>query len=260
MKIAVCVKQTIDTEALITLDNDGQVITEGAALIIDPYAEFAVEKAVQIKEAHGGEVVIVTIGSQDDVPAIRHALSMGADRAVLVEDASIDVTNPAAKARVLAAVLSDEQPDIILGGYKSGDTGQAQTLPRLATIMGLPQVGWVTGLEIEGDSAFADHELDDGIERVCVKLPALFTAQQGLAEPRYPTVRDIMQSKKKPIDTKDLGLLGVDGSEVGLATAQVCVKSYALKPEREGGRIVEGDVPDAVTETASLLANEAKVL
>lgn len=260
MKIAVCVKQTIDTEAVITLDANGKVVTEGAALIIDPYAEFAVEKAVQLKEAHGGEVIIVTVGSQDDVPAIRHALSMGADRAILVEDDAIDTTNPEAKARVIAAVLAEEQPDIVLGGYKSGDTGQAQTLPRLATMMGLPQVGWITGLELEGETAIVDHELDDGIERVSVQLPALFTAQQGLAEPRYPTVRDIMQSKKKPIDTKDLAAIGIDASQVGPAVAQVCVKSYALKPEREGGRIVEGDTPDAVAETAGLLANEAKVL
>lgn len=260
MKIAVCVKQTIDTEAVITLDADGRVVTEGAALIIDPYAEFAVEKAVQLKEAHGGEVVIVTVGTQDDVPAIRHALSMGADRAILVEDASIDVTNPLAKARVLSSVLLEEEPDLIMGGYKSGDTSQAQTLPRVATIMGLPQVGWVTGVEIEGLTALVDHELDDGIEQISVTLPALFTAQQGLAEPRYPTVRDIMQSKKKPIDTKDLAALGIDASQVGHESAQVRVISYALKPERAGGRIVEGDTCDAVAETASLLANEAKVL
>lgn len=260
MKIAVCVKQTIDTEAVITIDDSGQVVTEGAALIIDPYAEFAVEKAVQLKEAHGGEVVVVTVGSQDDVPAIRHALSMGADRAILVEDAAIDLSNPRAKAKVIAAVLKEEQPDIIMGGYKSGDTSQAQTLPRVATIMGLPQVGWITGLALDGQTALVDHELDDGIERISVALPALFTAQQGLAEPRYPTVRDIMQSKKKPIDTKDLATLGIDVQHVDRSVAQVQVKSYALKPEREGGRIVEGDTPDAVAETANLLANEAKVL
>lgn len=260
MKIAVCVKKSIDTEAVITLDADGQVVTECAALIIDPYAEFAVEKAVQLKEAHGGEVVVVTIGTQEDVPAIRHALSMGADRAILVEDDAIDISNPLAKARLIAAVLETEQPDMVLGGYKSGDTSQAQTMPRVASIMGLPQVGWVTGIELEGASALVDHELDDGVEQISVQLPALFTAQQGLAEPRYPTVRDIMQSKKKPIDTMDLAKLGVDAAQVGPEVAQVVVKSYALKPERSGGRIVEGDAPDAVAETASLLANEAKVL
>ena len=157
-------------------------------------------------------------------------------------------------------MLTEEQPDIILGGYKSGDTSRAQTLPRVASIMGLPQVGWITGLEIEGDVALADHELADGVEQVSVGLPALFTAQQGLAEPRYPTVRDIMQSKKKPIDTKDLAVLGISPDQVGPAIAKTSVRSYALKPERAGGRIIEGDAPDAVAETAQLLANEANVL
>ena len=98
MNIAVCVKQSIDTEAVITLDDQGQVVTEGAALIIDPYAEFAVERAIQLKEEHGGEVVIVAVGDDESTPAIRHALSMGADRAVLIDDAAIDQTNPQAKA------------------------------------------------------------------------------------------------------------------------------------------------------------------
>ena len=93
-----------------------------------------------------------------------------------------------------------------------------------------------------------------------VGLPALFTAQQGLAEPRYPTVRDIMQSKKKPIDAKDLAALGISPDQVGPAIAKTSVQSYALKPERAGGRIIEGDAPDAVAETAQLLANEANVL
>ena len=93
-----------------------------------------------------------------------------------------------------------------------------------------------------------------------VGLPALFTAQQGLAEPRYSTVRDIMQSKKKPIDAKDLAALGISPDQVGPAIAKTSVRSYALKPERAGGRIIEGDAPDAVAETAQLLANEANVL
>ena len=134
MNIAVCVKQSIDTEAVITLDDQGQVVTEGAALIIDPYAEFAVERAIQLKEEHGGEVVVVAVGDDESIPAIRHALSMGADRAVLIDDVTIDQTNPQAKARVLAAALKTLNPDLIMGGTKSGDTSRAQTLPRIATI------------------------------------------------------------------------------------------------------------------------------
>lgn len=260
MNIAVCVKQSIDTEAIITLDDQGQVVTEGAALIIDPYAEFAVERAIQLKEEHGGEVVIVAVGDDESTPAIRHALSMGADRAVLIDDAAIDQTNPQAKARVLAAALKTLNPDLIMGGTKSGDTSRAQTLPRIATILGMPQVSLVVEANLEGESLAVSHETDDGLEKFSVALPAVIAAQQGLAEPRYPNVRDIMKSKKKPIDKMTLADLGLPASEVDSSIRQVAVQSYALKPERKGGRIVEGETADAVKETASLLQSEAKVL
>ena len=186
MKIAVCVKQSIDTEALITLSSDGEVSTEGAALIIDPYAEFAVENAIQLKEQNGGEVIIVTVGSQDEVPAIRHALSM--EPTARSSSTTKRSTRPILKLRraCLQRCLPKSSLDIILGGYKSGDTSRAQTLPRVASIMGLPQVGWITGFEVEGEVALADHELADGVEQASVGLPALFTAQQGLAEPTSP--------------------------------------------------------------------------
>lgn len=260
MNIAVCIKQSVDTEAVITLDAQGQVVTEGAALIIDPYAEFAVERAIQLKEEHGGEVVVVAIGDGEAVPAIRHALSMGADRAILVNDDAIDQTNPQAKARVLAAVLKILNPDVIMGGTKSGDTSRAQTMPRVATILGLPQVSLVVEADVEGETLAVSHETDDGIETFTLSLPAVIAAQQGLAEPRYPNVRDIMKSKKKPIDTMTVADLGLTNDEVGPSAAKVHVQSYALKLQRQGGHIVKGETADAVKETASLLQTEAKVL
>ncbi len=260
MNIAVCIKQCVDTEAVITLDAQGRAVTEGAALIIDPYAEFAVERAVQFKEEHGGEVVVVTIGNDDSLPAIRHALSMGADRAILVDDAIIDQTNPQAKARVLAAALKTFNPDIIMGGTKSGDTARAQTMPRIAAIMGLPHVSLVVEASLEEGVLAVSHEMDNGIEKLSLSLPAVIAAQQGLAEPRYPNVRDIMKSKKKPIDTMTVADLGLSGEEVGASAAKVTVCSYALKPERQGGHIIEGETVEAINEVATLLQTEAKVL
>ncbi len=260
MNIAVCIKQSIDTEAVITLDDKGQVVTEGAALIIDPYAEFAVERAVQLKEEYGGEVIALTIGDEESVPAIRHALSMGVDRAILVEDDAIDQTNPQAKARVLAAVLKTIDVDLVMGGTKSGDTSRAQTMPRVATILGFPQVSLVVEVDVAGESLAVCHETDDGLERFELSMPAVVCAQQGLAEPRYPTVRDIMKSKKKPIDTMAIADLGLTAEEVDASVAKIKVQSYSLKPERQGGRIVEGETPDAVKETTTLLQNEAKVI
>lgn len=260
MKIAVCVKQTVDTEALVTLNDEGGIDTEGAALIIDPYAEFAVEKAVQLKEEQGGEVIVVTLGSQESLPAIRHALSMGADRAILIDDDVIDESDSRGKARVLSRVLEELEADLIMGGCKSGDTARAQTLPRIATIMGIPQVNMAVDLKVVEGGVIASHEIEDGVENVSVALPAVVSAQQGLAEPRYPNVRDIMQSKKKPIDTRTLGDLGIDPASVDGSSAQIRIESYALKQERAGGRIVEGETPDAVAEVVSALTTEAKVL
>lgn len=260
MNIAVCIKQSIDTEAVITLDSAGQPVTEGAAQIIDPYAEFAVEKAVQLKEAFGGEVVLVTIGNEDETPAIRHGLSMGADRALLINDSAIDTANPRVKAKVLAAALSSLQPDLIMGGCKSGDTQRAQTIPRLATIMNLPQCNLVVDAQVIEGGIEVSHETDDGVEKLTLTLPAVIAAQQGLAEPRYPNVRAIMQSKKKPIDTLTLADLGLDADDVGPQAAQIRAIAYALKPQRQGGRIMEGETPDAVKETAELLSTEAKVI
>ena len=147
-----------------------------------------------------------------------------------------------------------------MGGTKSGDTSRAQTLPRIATILGMPQVSLVVEANLEGESLAVSYETDDGLEKFSVALPAVIAAQQGLAEPRYPNVRDIMKSKKKPIDKMTLADLGLPASEVDSSIRQVAVQSYALKPERKGGRIVEGETADAVKETASLLQSEAKVL
>lgn len=260
MKIVVCVKQTIDTEAVIELDGNNQVITEGQTLVIDPYSEFAVERAVQIKEAQGGEVVTVTIGGQEAVPAIRHALSMGADAGYLIDDAAIAGSDSTAKAKILAAAIAKLSPDLVLGGCKSADTSSAQVLPRTATVLGMPLVNVVTALEVGDASVQATREIDDGVEIVEVGLPAVITAQQGLAEPRYPNVRDIMQSKKKPVETWTLADIGIDPASVGSSAAKIASATYRVKPQRSGGRIVEGEPAEAVAETVALLGSEAKVV
>jgi electron transfer flavoprotein beta subunit len=260
MKIAVCVKQAIDTEAPLAIDANGQVAAEGAAHIIDPYAEFAVEKAVQLKEEHGGEVLIVAIGGQESMSVIRHALSMGATRAILVDDSAIDAKSPEAKARVLSAVLKQEQPNLILGGCKSGDTAHGQTLPRVAACLGMNHVGWGIDIRLDGEQLLVDRETDNGVVRIALNLPVLVTAQQGLASPRYPTVPNIMQARKKPVEVKDLASLGLNGCEVNKGASRIKVLSSKLAPGRVGGYIVEGGVSQAVSQTIHLLATEAKVL
>lgn len=252
MNIVVCVKQVMDTEALIELDDSGEVITEGRTQIIDPYGEFAVEKAVQLKEQLGGEVTCLCYGDDGCTSAIRHALAMGADKAVLIEDDAWRSVDAAQCTAELAGALKDLSADLIMGGWTSGDTASAQVMGRLSALLDIPLANMVTGLEATADGVKASCEIDDGVEICEYKLPVIIAAQQGLAEPRYPSVRDVMQARRKPIERK----APAGGSQPVLAVA-----GLDLKGARSGGRIIEGDtVADAVAQAASLLRSEAKVI
>ena len=138
MNIVVCVKQVVDTEAVIALDGAGEVELTGQTMVIDPYSEFAVERAVQLKEELGGTVTLLTLGSQDCLAAVRHGLAMGADAAVLIEDDQWTARDAAQAAALLAEAASTMGADLVMGGWKSGDTAAAQVMGRMAAIMGLP--------------------------------------------------------------------------------------------------------------------------
>lgn len=237
MNIVVCVKQVVDTEAVIALDGAGEVELMGQTMVIDPYSEFAVERAVQLKEELGGTVTLLTLGSQDCLAAVRHGLAMGADAALLAEAAS-----------TMGA-------DLVMGGWKSGDTAAAQVMGRMAAIMRLPLANMATGLSVEGGTIVAECEVDDGVETARLPLPAVVAAQQGLAEPRYPSVRDVMQARRRGAEVRPVA----DFAAASKPTT-VTVVSRELKPGRCGGRIVAGEAPVAVAETVRLLAEEAKVL
>lgn len=251
MNIAVCVKQVVDTEAVIELDGDGNVVTEGQTLIIDPYGEFAVEKAVQLKEALGGEVCCVCVGDEGSTSALRHALAMGADRAILVEDDAWRDLDAAQCAAELASVLSELDVDVIMGGWTSGDTSSAQVMGRVARRMGLPLANMAVALEATDEGVCATCEVDDGVEVADYACPVVVAAQQGLAEPRYPSVRDVMQARRKPIERR---------APAGGAQAATRVVARSLKPARSGGRVLEGEAAQAVPELVRLLQTEAKVI
>lgn len=252
MNIVVCVKQVIDTEAVIELDSAGEVVLAGQTLVIDPYSEFAVERAVQLKEEHGGVVTLLCLGDADCASAVRHGLAMGADEAIILEDAAWRGRDAAEAAAMLAAAIEPLGADLVMGGWKSGDTAAAQVMGRVAAILGLPLANMATACELDGSVLRVQCEVDDGVEVAELALPAVVAAQQGLAEPRYPSVRDVMGARRKKIDMRP--------AEAPANGAGVAVISRALKPARAGGRIIEGDVPEAVAETARLLAEEAKVL
>lgn len=250
MKIAVCVKRTPDTETKVKIAEDGKRLDPGGVnWILNPYDEYAVEECLQIKEAAGeGEVVAFSYGPPEAAEILRNCLAMGADRAVLIKGENT-FADSQATAEVLVASLKDEGFDIIFFGYKAVDDDNAQVGVRVAELLGLPAVSFVVKLEVEDGKAIAHRELEGAEEVVEVPLPAVFTAQKGLNEPRYPSLRGIMAAKKKLIEEK----------EADPVESVVEILSMEYPPEKKEGIKLEGG-DEAVPELVRLLHEEAKVI
>lgn len=257
MRIVVLMKQTFDTAAIISLDASGQIERQGVNLIINPYDEFAIEEALRLKEKHGGEVTVISAGAPETHDALLQALAMGADKAVLVTDDALAGSDEYGAALVLSKVLGSLEFDLLLAGWRSVDDGSAQVAVRLAERLGLPQVNVVTKLAIEGEKAVATRDIEGGSEVVEVPLPALITAQKGLNEPRYPTMRGIMQAKKKPFQKLSLAELGLDAAQLA---PQVKAISYFLPTPRAACKLVPGEAREAARELCRLLRETAKII
>lgn len=257
MNIVVCIKQTFDTEAKIVLDGSGKIDPNGVNLIINTYDEFAIEEGIKLKEKFGGEVTVVSLGSSRAAEALRTALAMGADKAVLISDPALDGADEWAAAEVLAKAVSTLSCDVILAGRIAIDDGSSQVAVRLAEKLNVPSVSSVLKLEIEGTNATATREIDGGTEVIELSLPAVFTAQKGLNEPRYPSVAGIMKAKKKELKTLSLADLGLSASDIA---AKMKVEKFSLPAARQAGRKLGGEAAQAAQELARLLREEAKVL
>ncbi|CAM3004997.1 electron transfer flavoprotein subunit beta/FixA family protein [Paenibacillus sediminis] len=255
MNIYVLLKQTFDTEEKIAIEN-GSIVEDGVKFIINPYDEYAVEQAIQLRDDLGGSVTVISVGPDRSVEALRTALAMGADEAVLISDDRIP-QDEYAVSKALHAYLSKQNVDLLLGGNFSVDNGGGQVAIRIASLLGIPHTGSVTKLEINGDTALVHRDAEGDLEVSVVTLPALFTAQQGLNEPRYPSLQGIMKAKKKPLQTLTLDDLGISPSEI---TAQTSRVELSLPPVRNAGKILKGELQDQVRELVGLLRNEAKVL
>lgn len=255
MNIVVCLKQTFDTEEKITI-KDGQINEDGVEFIINPYDEYAVEEAIKLKEQFGGEVTVITIGPDRAENALRTALAMGADKAVLIHDESL-FGDEYTTAKVLAAAVKRQSFDIVLCGNVAVDDGAGQGGPRLAELLDIPQITTITKLEIDGDKVTVERDVEGDVEIIETRLPVLVTAQQGLNEPRYPSLPGIMKAKKKPLERLTAADLGINPDEVQAKTETVEV---FLPPKKQAGKILEGDVDQQAKELVSLLRNEAKVI
>ena len=254
MNILVLVKQTFDTEERLDI-KDGAIIEDGVEFILNPYDEYAVEEAIKIKEDLGAEVTVLTLGPDRSENVLRTALAMGADKAMIVElDEEVDEYT---LSKYIVAAIKDQSFDLILGGNMAVDSGSGQVAIRVAEELGISHVSTITGLTLDGNKATVERDVEGDVEIVEVNLPFLATTQQGLNEPRYPSLPGIMKAKKKPLErlsVEDLELADVD------VTVRTSVQDQYLPPKKEGGQILEGEVNQQVQELFQLLRNEAKVI
>jgi len=257
VNIYVLLKKTFDTEDKIVI-TDGEIEDDGAEFIINPYDEYAIEEAIVQRDEHGGEVTVVTIGDEDSEKQLRTALAMGADQAVLINtEYDLDEGDQYTTEKILEAYFADKEVDLILAGNVAIDEASGQVGPRLATRLDIPFVTTIVGLDIDGETVNIDKDVEGDVEKIETSLPLLVTCQQGLNEPRYPSLPGIMQARNKPLEELELDDLDLDEEDVEPKTETVGV---FLPPEKEAGRILEGDIEVQVKELVSLLRNEAKVL
>ena len=257
MNIVVLVKQVPDTwsERKLT-DADHTLDRESADAVLDEINERAVEEALQLQEAHGGEVTVIAMGPGRATDAIRKALSMGADKAIHVSDEALHGSDVLATAKVLAkAIGTVENVDLVIAGNEATD-GRAGAVPAiLAELLGLPQVTQLRKVTVEGTTIKGERETDEGVAFLEATLPAVVSVTEKINEPRYPSFKGIMAAKKKPVSTLSVADLGIDASEVGLSGAWTQVLEAAPKPPRSAGQRVE-DGGDGGSKIAEFLVGQ----
>ncbi|HOC38358.1 MAG TPA: electron transfer flavoprotein subunit beta/FixA family protein [Thermodesulfobacteriota bacterium] len=249
MNIVVCVKRVPDTETKIRIAGDGKSIDPtGVEFVINPFDEFAVEEAIRIKEKQGGDITVLSLGPADAQTIMRKAYAMGAEKGVHLSDESGNC-DTLAIAKALAAQLKEMPCDVILMGKQAVDLDDSCVGVQVANILNIPVVTRIIKLEFANGKAKVERESDAGTEILEVTLPAVFTAEKGLNEPRYPKLMDIMKAKKKPLDQKN--------AQLDPPKLQVVKMEYP--PARAAGKIV-GEGADAAPALVNLLVNEAKVI
>jgi electron transfer flavoprotein beta subunit len=244
MNIVVLVKQVPDSGAERTLRPDDWTVDRAASNnVINEMDEYAIEEALKLQEAHGGEVTILTVGPEQASESIRKALSMGPDKAVHVTDQALHGSCAVSTSKVLAAAIRTLSPDLVLAGAESTD-GRVQVLPHMiAERLGIAALTGARKLTVDGATLTVERQTDEGYEVVTASTPAVVSVWDTINEPRYPSFKGIMAAKKKPVQTLSLADLGVAADEVGFAGATSTVLEAAKRPPRQGGTKVtdEGD-------------------
>ena len=258
MKIVVCVKYVPDTAIKIKIAPNGkEVDLADVSFVVNPYDEFALEEALKIREKLGGEVIVLSAGTDAATAGLRTCLAMGADSAILVSDPSLEKADSFVLGAVLAKACANQNPDLILFGKHAIGVDNGQVPAVVAERMNMPQVSVVTKLDIQEKSFRAERDIEGAQEIVEGSLPAVITAQKGLNTPRYASLKGIMAAKKKQITVLTLNSLGLSAEDLA---PRVSIEQVTLPPSRPPGKILKGDAAEVASALVKLLHEEAKVI
>ena len=261
MKIVVIVKEVPNTEAVIELAGNLPAVS-GLKMVLNPYDEYAIEEAIRHGEAQPGtQVIALFAGSGISRENVTDVLALGADEAVVIDDAALAGSDPLQVATLLAAAVNQIGADYVLAGRQGVDYDWGLTGIALATKLGWAHVGLVSKLDVNGTDFRTESEGDAGKLITEGRLPAVFTIDKGINEPRYKSLKGIMAAKKKPVNELSLAALGIDPAAVGAGSAGVELLRAEKPPVKLAGRIIEGaTVEEKVRNLVDALVNEAKVL
>jgi len=252
LKIVVTVKQVPDPNSTLALEADNTLLRE-KEVVLDPGDECGVEEGLQLKEAHGGEVILVSMGPERAKDAIRKGLSMGADRGILITDPQLAGADALLTARALAAAIKPEAADLVICSTESYDGSTGMVPPMLAELLGVPQLTFAKKVEVDGSTIKVHRQTADGYQVVEASTPALITVTAGIAEPRYASLKGIMAARSKEIKQIGLGDLGIESGEPAET-----IEGLTDAETRKAGTVIEDD-GTAVDRIIQVLV-EAKVL
>ena len=249
MKILVPIKRVVDYNVKVRpLSDNSNVDLNNVKMSVNPFCEIAIEEAVRLKESgQATEIVVVTVGGDESQEQLRACLALGADRAILAK--SEVPLEPLAIAKVLGKIVESENPNLVILGKQAIDGDNNQTGQMLAAMLDMPQATFASELKIDGEKAIVTREIDGGLQTISISLPAVVTTDLRLNEPRYESLPNIMQAKKKELSIQNVSDLGID------VTNRTTILSVELPPTREAGVMV-----DSVEELVEKLKNEAKVI
>lgn len=252
MNIVVCVKQVPDTTARKELGPDFRLNRAELESVVNPFDEYAIEEALRLKEANGGEVVVLVMGPPSAEDMIRKTLAMGADRAVHVTDSALAGTDWSGTCAVLSAALRQIPHDLVLTGTESTDARSGLVPGGLSEALGIPLVTYAVKLELSENSIKVHRQVTGGYQEVQAPLPAVVSVVKGANEPRYPSLKGIMSSKRKEIQKLALADLGLDPASVGLQGARTAVTASQARAEKSAGEVARPESPE---EAAVLIAD-----